>query len=242
MISKKIPDLSGEYEWQQRETEAPLARWACYSTRMDAEKSHTSVLVVDPEPLVGEGLIPILEVIPRFQVVGPVTSVAEALQVMKTQSIDILLVDITIGFEALLVLRVEHPDVPVLVVTMYGETLYAERLLRAGARGYIGKNISNDDLYAAILKASRGEYLPIQQFSPVSVQSNVSLLKPLSARESEVLRLIGEGYTTRKIAEALGVSVKTVETHRVNIKAKAGVEGTGEMVRFAIAYFAEKPQ
>lgn len=199
--------------------------------------------------MVRSGLMRLLESNPRFKVVGEAATAPDALCALRQQHADVVLVDLALhrgsGLELIHALHIELPLRRCLVVTMHDEALYAERALRAGARGFIGKDAPIADLFDAVLTVARGERYVSGSMREVMLKRFYADTEPsqdavasLTDRELEVFRLLGLGLTTRDIATRLGISVKTVETHRVNIKNKLRIEGLGELVRFAVSLFA----
>jgi len=157
-----------------------------------------------------------------------------------------LVADVTMpgtnGLELIKALKARFPKLAVIVLSMHDEALYAERALRAGARGYIMKQAPAEQLLAAIRTVLRGEIHLSPDLSSALLKSIVSQkqqtvnsLDRLSDRELEIFRLLGEGYTTREIATSLSISAKTVESHRGNIRQKLKLNSGAELMRFAMA-------
>ena len=148
------------------------------------------------------------------------------------------------GIDLLKTIRIKHPALPVLILSMHDESTYAERALRAGANGYIMKQEATDQVLTAIRKIIRGEvYISerlasrvLQHFIRGSASSAESPLSNLSDRELEVFRLIGEGHGTRQIADELHISVKTVESYQAHIKEKLALRNARELVQHAIEW------
>lgn len=206
------------------------------------------MFVVDDHAIVRAGIIRVLVAHPAFLVVGEASSAPEALRLLRDVSTDVVLVDLALqrgsGLDLLHALRDEMPLRRALVVTMHDEALYAERAIRAGARGFIGKDTPVEDLYDAILTVSRGELSVSPRLRDQLLLGAVGAtpsaehhLDALTDRELDVLRLLGLGLTTRQIAERLGISNKTVETHRINIKSKLRIQTIGELIRFSMQRF-----
>ena len=205
------------------------------------------VFLVDDHTLVRAGLERVLQTNPRLAVVGQAGDVEGALEGVARLSPDVVVVDIALGrrsgLDLLASMHAQGLSARALVVTMHDTATYAERALRAGALGFIGKDAPVDALHTAVLKVARGELaVPDSLAQAVLARSgglateDLNPLAPLTDREVEVLRLLGLGKTTREVAEALGISAKTVETHRVNIKNKLGIDGLGELIRFAVRH------
>ena len=161
---------------------------------------------------------------------------------------DLAIVDITLkdtyGIELIKQLKDLHPRLPVLVLSMHDESLYGERALRAGARGYLNKQEATKKVIEAIRRVLAGDvYVSekmagalLRKVAGVQTQAGGSPLDVLTDRELEVFQLLGEGLSVRQIADNLFVSVKTVEAHREHIKQKMKFMTSGELLRFAIEY------
>jgi DNA-binding NarL/FixJ family response regulator len=137
------------------------------------------------------------------------------------------------GIELIKLLRAEHPQLKILMLSMYEESVYALRALRAGALGYVMKGEELDQLRSALHKVTSGEIY-------VNKDTINSALKRLSHKQLEVLKLFGRGLGTREVASQLYVSRRTIETHRMRIKGKLGFTDANEMVRFAIDWYAQE--
>jgi DNA-binding NarL/FixJ family response regulator len=205
------------------------------------------VLVVDDHPLVRQGLEHLINQSPDLVTCGLAANAEEALCLAETCNPEVALVDLSLaggsGLDLIGELAKKKPDLPVLVLSMLDETVYAERALRVGARGYIMKGEETDEVLAAIRRVEAGKQYLSPRMRPKVVSSVStagegpgSLLDRLSDREFQVFELIGRGLATRDIAKTLGVGVKTVETHRYRIKEKLGVKAAHEMVHFAIRW------
>jgi DNA-binding NarL/FixJ family response regulator len=196
-------------------------------------------MLVDDHPLVRDGLRARLEAVPHFRVVAEAGSGAEALQLLGGARVDLVLMDITMrdgsGIEATAQLNRSHPDIAVLILSMHDKLEYVSQAMQAGARGYVLKDAPGKDIVLAIDTVMAGG---IYYSAPVARQ----LARPampdnqLTSREQEVLRHIANGESNKQIARALDLSVRTVETHRLNIKRKLGIEGQAELIRFAVQH------
>ena len=173
-------------------------------------------------------------------------NVAEALDICRNEVPDLSIVDISLGEDSgIELIRTMHtlcPDMPILFMSMHEESLYAPRALRAGARGYINKQMAPRHVVAAIRQVRDGEiYLSAASRNPQAGNSTdpatLSVLSRLSDRELEVLQLIGKGMRKAEIAKRLGRSVNTVETHRSGIKKKLRFRSASELARFAFLHF-----
>jgi len=206
------------------------------------------VLIVDDHPVVRRGLAEVLSGTADFVVCAEADSAVEALRAVAEAGPDVAVVDLTLkgksGLELLKDLRVRHPDLPVLVLSMHDESLYAERALRAGARGYIMKDGRMEDVVEALRQVRAGRvYLSPRMTSRLlgrltggGAGDGASPMQRLTDRELEVFEMIGLGRATREIAEALHLSVKTVDTHRENIKRKLNLPGGTELSRHAFLW------
>jgi DNA-binding NarL/FixJ family response regulator len=211
-------------------------------------KSKQGILIVDDHPMMREGLAQLIEHESDLCVAGQADNAAQALQAIGTLLPDLALVDISLpdknGIELIKDLQTLHPQLPVLVVSMHDETLYAERVLRAGARGYIMKQEGGKKLMQAIRHVLHGQIYVSERmsakileiFSGRRAESVKSAVECLSDREFEVFQLIGQGQGTRQIAEHLHLSIKTVEVHRANIKRKLELKNATDLVRYAVRW------
>jgi len=209
-------------------------------------QTKRKVFVVDDHPIVREGLTLLINREADLAVCGVAEETHSALRTIEVLKPDILIVDISLngpdGLDLLKTIRTKDPDLPVLILSMHDESIYAERVLRAGANGYIMKQEATERVLVALRRILNREiYVSdrvankmLQQYVGVSNTAKRSPLDELSDRELEVLRLIGEGYSTREIAENLHISVKTVETYQGHLKEKLGLKNSRELFQFAI--------
>jgi len=215
--------------------------------RNNALAPKCKVLLVDDHPIVRQGLTLFINREPDLIVSGEADSATAALQAIRAALPDFVVLDISLGgpdgLELLKTLRAKYPNLPVLVLSMHDESIYAERALRAGANGYIMKQETTDKVVSAIRRILGGDvYLSerltkrmLQQF----VNGTISLRDPLaklSDRELEVYRLIGAGHGTRQIAEELHVSTKTVESYQAHIKEKLSLRNARELFQHAVEW------
>jgi len=204
------------------------------------------VLLVDDHPIVRHGLGLLIEQEADLTICGETESAVETLDCMDEVSPDIALVDISLrgsnGLELTKALKEAHPEVPVLVLSMHDESLYAERALRSGARGYVMKQESADTVLGAIRTVLDGGIYLSDSLSSVMLREFVDGgtadnekfgVASLSDRELEVFELIGRGNSTRKIADRLQLSIKTIETHRAHVKQKLKLDNATELVHRA---------
>lgn len=205
------------------------------------------VLIVDDHPLVRLGFSQLLSDEEDLVVCGEAECAAEALDLVAELEPDLLVVDISLkgtsGLELIKQVRSRRPHVAMLVCSMHDESLFAERALRAGAHGYIGKREAPDDLVTAVRVVLAGKRYLSPRFAArleaAGFDGRGDLPEPvavLSDRELEVFDLIGRGVGTREIAERLGIAVKTVETYRENIKEKLMIDSGPELARRAVAW------
>jgi len=197
------------------------------------------IMLVDDHPLVRDGLRARLEAVPHFRVVAEADSGAEALALAGSTRIDLVLMDITMrdgsGIEATARLTANHPDIAILILSMHDKLEYVTQAMQAGARGYVLKDAPGKDIVLAIDTVMAGgiyySAAVARQLARPAAQDN-----QLTSREQEVLRHIANGESNKQIARALDLSVRTVETHRLNIKRKLGIEGQAELIKFAVQH------
>ena len=208
--------------------------------------ARRQVLVVDDHPIVRHGLALLINREPDLMVCGEADDAQSATQAIVSLRPDLVILDISLGgpdgLELLKQIRTRNTDLPVLVLSMHDEATYAERVLRAGANGYIMKQEATDRLLTAIRRILEGQvYVPdrvasrlLRQYAHTSTVTARSPLAALSDRELEVFRLIGAGRSTRQIAEILHLSVKTVESYQAHIKEKLELSNARELQYRAI--------
>ena len=206
------------------------------------------VLVVDDHPMMRQGLAALVNAEPDLMICCEAENAAQAVQQVAQAQPDLVLADITLpdrsGLELIKDLQAMRPELPVLVVSMHDESVYAERVLRAGGRGYIMKQEGGRRMMEAIRAVLSGRvYVSekmsariLEVFSGRRASGSGSPVESLSDRELEVFELFGGGRSTREIAELLRLSVKTVEVHRIHIKAKLGVRTAAELIREAVRW------
>lgn len=216
------------------------------ATTSDPAKSSTStVLIVDDHPVLRRGLAALIESEPALAVSGEAAAVNEAMVLIGEHQPNLVIVDLTLegsdGLELVKAMRVKHPTIPALVLSMHDEAVYAERALKAGARGYVTKQQLDDTLLVAIYRILEGEtYMSdalearlAQKFVDGRTLATDSPLDALSDRELQVFGLIGRGLTTRKIAASLNLSIKTIESHLEHIKQKLNLESAAALAQRA---------
>lgn len=210
------------------------------------------VLIVDDHPVFRHGISALINAEADFTVCGEAASSPAALEAMRTLKPDVAMLDISLpgtnGIELIKLMKAEYPKLPLLMLSMHDESLYALRALRAGALGYVMKAEALTHVLDALRKVLKGEIYVSPHLSErlifqaiQSVDGGMgSPVDKLSDRELEVLELLGRGFGTKEIAAELHLSVKTIETHRAHIKEKLGFRDAGEMVRFAIDWVAQE--
>ena len=203
------------------------------------------VLIADNHAVVREGLKHLLAGLPEGVEVGEAGSAHEALTLARKAPWDVALLDIAMpggnGLDLLKQLRREHPELPVLILSMYPEKQYALRVLKAGACGYLTKESATDQLIAAIQAAQRGQrYASPETVARLAtapeVETEESPQKNLSDREFEILRMIAQGHGVSRIAAKLALSVSTVGTYRARLLRKLGLRQTAELVAYAVRH------
>jgi DNA-binding NarL/FixJ family response regulator len=206
------------------------------------------ILIVDDHPMMRNGLAQLIDNEGDLKVCAEADNAGQALNAVAKQKFDLALVDISLpdknGLELLKDIRTLKPDLPVLVVSMHDELIYAERSLRAGARGYIMKQEGGQKFLQAIRQVLAGRVFVsekmsariLENFSGGPAETSGSPVRRLSDREFEVFQLIGQGVGTRDIAGRLRLSVKTVEVHRASIKEKLNLANATELVRYAVRW------
>ena len=210
-----------------------------------SKRNATRVLIVDDHPMTRDGLVHLIDREPDLAVAWQAENAAEALRVAVDEQPDLALVDITLpdkgGIDLIKDLKAVRPEMRILVVSMHEESLYAERALRAGARGYITKQEGGAKLMQAIRQVLGGQiYVSektsariVEIFSGQSRAKAQSPIAQLSDREFEVFQLIGQGLSTQEIGDRISISAKTVETHRLNIKNKLELGTAAELIAYA---------
>ncbi len=211
---------------------------------MSARKKR--LFILDDHPMMREGLAQLINNESDLSVCGEAGTGREAVAQVARLKPDLLLADISLpdksGLEVIKDVHSFLPNLLVLVISMHDESIYAERVLRAGARGYIMKQEGGKKLLQAIRRVLEGQiYVSenmsvklLESFSGHGEQTGRTPLENLTDREFEVLQLLGQARGTREIAEQLHLSMKTVEAHRANIKHKLGLKTASELLRYAV--------
>lgn len=197
------------------------------------------ILLVDDHPLVRDGLRARLETIPHFSIVAEAGNAVDALRHAETQRIDLALMDINLsgmnGIELTARFNTLHPEIAVLMLSMHDKAEYVTQAIQAGARGYVLKDAPAADIITAIdTVMSGGIYYSAGLAKQLTRPLPPAML--LTPREREVLHCIATGKSNKHIARDMNLSVRTVETHRLNIKRKLGIEGQADLIRFALEH------
>lgn len=205
------------------------------------------IIIVDDHPVVRMGLREVIGAEPDLEVVGEAGSTSEALDVISATNPDLVVTDVSLtgssGLELVKQLRAKDDSIKLLVMSMHDESMFADRALRAGATGFINKEAPPEVMLQAIRRVLSGKLYVSADAADRMLRAAagdpgaaVSPVGSLSDRELEVFEWIGHGMPTRQIAEKLNVSVKTVESHRENIKKKLAVENNPELIRRAVQW------
>jgi DNA-binding NarL/FixJ family response regulator len=213
---------------------------------------HARIVLVDDHPMVRERLAEVINREPDLSICGEAEDRGGALEVIEREKPRLAIVDLTLkrsnGLDLIKDLRVMHPDLLILVLSMQDENLYAERVIRAGAHGYITKQEATRKILDAIRQVMAGKVFLSEEISADILsrmlgksRGAMRSLDVLSDRELQVFGLVGEGFGTRQIAEQLGLDVKTVETYRTRIKEKLELKDASELLRQAIAWRRDHP-
>ena len=211
------------------------------------------ILVVDDHPLLRAGLIQFIERQEDMICCGEADSAATTQSAVANQKPDLVLLDFRLrsedGLELIKSLKARFPKLPVLIISQCDELLYAERVLRAGACGYIMKEEATEEVLFAIRSVLGGELYLSRKLAIRLVQKNIETrpattgpgLDSLTDRELQVFQMLGAGLNTRHIAERLNLSLKTIETYRENIKHKLGLAGAADLMRYATNWVEGQP-
>ncbi|HEX3352670.1 MAG TPA: response regulator transcription factor [Terriglobales bacterium] len=219
-----------------------------YKSQNQAAPRKSRILVVDDHPIVRQGLALLINQEADLLVCGEAEEAMGAMHVLASSKPDILIVDLSLngpdGIDLLKNIRNIYPALPVLILSMHDESIYAERALRAGANGYIMKQEATEKVLVALRRILGGEIYVSDRIANKMLKHYVtgsgtvrnSSIADLSDRELEVFRLIGEGHGTRQIAEELHLSIKTVESYQAHIKEKLSLRSARELVQHAIQW------
>jgi DNA-binding NarL/FixJ family response regulator len=214
------------------------------------EKSR--ILIVEDHPLFSEGLCQMINRHPAMGVCGQVPDAASAMRAVAELKPDLVLVDISLegsnGIDLIKSLKAKYDELPILVISMHDESLYAERALRAGALGYVMKNQPAKIVKAAISKVLGGEIFLSEKMSTSvlgkllrgKIEMPVSPIEQLSDRELEVFQMLGEGKPSRQIAEDLNLTIPTIHSFRNRIKEKLQLKNSTELMLHAMQWVRER--
>ena len=206
------------------------------------------VVIVDDHPIVREGFKKLINSEDDFDVIGTAESAAEAIEIIREMDPDVAMLDLSLkessGIELIKDLQVSFPQLRVLVVSLHDEEIYAERVLRAGAKGFIMKSEEVEDIITAVRKVANGEIYLSQKMQSRMLEimasggagKAVNPVDILSDRELEVFEMIGNGLKTKHIAEKLKLSVKTIETYKSHLKLKLQLNNGVELIQRAVEW------
>jgi DNA-binding NarL/FixJ family response regulator len=219
---------------------------------MPNTRGQRRVLIVDDHPIVRQGLRRMIETEADLVVCGEVQTEREARAAIRALAPDVVIVDISLtqgdGLELVRDVHAQRPELPMLVLSMHDELIYGERLLAAGACGYIMKQAASDQLLVALRRVLSGEIYISEALAAslggVRADGGDSIgsdpIDRLSNRELQVLSLIGRGLSSREAADGLGLSVKTVETHRQSLKRKLNLATNAQLLQYAINWYGNR--
>jgi DNA-binding NarL/FixJ family response regulator len=212
----------------------------------------TEILIVDDHPLVREGLTALISKQRDFSLCGEASGIAEARELARATKPNVAIVDLKLndgnGIALIKELAERYADMKVLALSMHDETLFAERALRAGAAGYVSKHDAGRTIIHAIRTVLEGGVYLSERMANRMITRSVGLnkqpktsspLEQLSDRELEIFEMIGDGLTSREIAEELDVSQRTIDTHRENIKQKLNLKNAVELMKHAVQWVLE---
>lgn len=212
------------------------------------------IFIVDDHPILRQGLIKLINQESDMVTVGEAGNATEAITGIAKAKPDLIIMDISLegtsGLELTKTVLAKYPKMLVLVISMYDESVYVERVLKGGAKGYLTKREASNNIVSAIRKLLEGEiYVSdkwkdklMYKFVGRVTDTNSSFAVNLSDRELEVLQFIGQGYSTRQIADDIHVSVKTVESHYANIKNKLNLKNSNELIQHAVKWCLSEKQ
>lgn len=214
------------------------------------KKNARRILIVDDHPIVRQGLRRLMENEDDLSVCGEVETARDARVAIKELNPDAVIVDISLkqgdGIELVRDVRAHYATLPMLVLSMHDEAIYAERMLSAGANGYIMKQAASDQFLVSLRRVlDGGIYVSeavgsnmIQKFASGGSYTSANPIDRLSNRELQILHMIGKGMSTRETANSLNLSIKTVESHRQRIKRKLNLSTGAQLVQYAVNWFA----
>ncbi|OQK15977.1 hypothetical protein AU255_16415 [Methyloprofundus sedimenti] len=224
---------------------AVICAFALTETLEPGDQAKRTVLIVDDHPVLRRGLTALIDFESDLIVCGEAATYPAALEAIQAHQPHLVIVDLELGnrdgLDLVKDIKIRHPLIPLLVLTMHDESMYAERSLRAGAAGYVTKQQLDDTLLIAIRCVLTGKIYMSDQFQGKLAikyleRQNLTPNSPLvnfTNRELQVFRLIGEGRATRQIAEYLSLSIKTIESHREHIKSKLNLDSASQLAHRA---------
>jgi DNA-binding NarL/FixJ family response regulator len=201
------------------------------------------IIVVDDHELFRKGVIMVIEKLDFVEIIGEASTGKELLQLLKTNNPDAILMDIKMpemdGVTATKRVLELYPDIKIIALSMFGEEIYLEKMIVAGAQGFLLKSTNSNELKNAIQTIAIGQQYYSEEFLPYFTNKYISGSTAkgsvkLTKREHEVLTLVGQGLTNRGIADKLFISIKTVINHRANLNSKTGSNNTAKLLAFAI--------
>lgn len=213
-----------------------------------ASRARRRILLADDHPMTRFGLAQLIGGQPDLEVVAEAGTPAEAMTALSKLKVDLLITDLTMpgrsGLDFIKDIQAVQPELPIMVVSMHDELLYAERALKAGARGYVMKEAGGERLIHAIHRVLEGQVYVSEKMSAVILdnlsggksRNSNSPIDKLTDREFQIFQMIGSGKGTRQIADELHLSAKTVDVHRGNIKAKLDLKDATALVRHAVRW------
>jgi DNA-binding NarL/FixJ family response regulator len=220
--------------------------------KLTASRPHRAkIIVVDDHPLLRNAVVQLICREDDLDCIGSADNTADANRLVTELDPELVILDLRLksgdALDLIKTLRVEHPDVKVLVLSQYDELIFAERILRAGACGYVMKENATDEILHAVRRVLAGDIYFSNGVGAAAVRRSLEQkpgasrrgIERLSDRELQVFQLIGASCSTRDIAEQFGLSVKTIESHRENIKSKLNLQNAAELHRFARIWAAE---
>ena len=217
------------------------------TSKNKASIEKKKIILADDHPLMRQGIALLINGEGDLEVIAQAETVHEALEAIQKQTPDLVIADFTFresnGLELIKDIRIRWPNLPVLVLTMHNEKYYAQRVLKAGARGYLTKGEPPSTVIKAIRAVLDGHIWVSQKVASEMLDSMVGGrmktggLEELSDREFEIFELLGRGMEMRDIALQFHLSIKTVETHRDNIRKKLGLDTSNELLKQAFQWF-----
>jgi DNA-binding NarL/FixJ family response regulator len=216
------------------------------------EQHKARIMIVDDHPIVRHGIAQLLNGQTDMEVVAEAEDAESAARQLRDQTFDLLVVDISMpglsGLDLIRRIKTKDGQIPILVLSMHDESVYAERALAAGARGFLMKHEATEKLVSAVRKLLGGGVYLSRSLEERMFQTFVGgqvvdePLKRLTEREFEVLQLIAQGLTSAQIAKRINRSIKSVEAYRTAIRSKLGAKSTVDLARLALEYFPTAPR